>query len=159
MLIEFIRHPFGMLWSLCAAGLVGWMSWNLWKRRQRGLFRQPPDEPVFYDEKMVSGRSLKTWYTSLGRARNCLRLVVTSKELWITPVFPFSALAAPFDLDHRITLDRISSAKLRSSAFQRSLRITYRDQGGARNIVEVSPPDLDVFITILRARGVAVDAR
>ena len=54
-----------------------------WRRKQRNLF---PDEAkgVIYEEKMASGRSHKNWYSKLGGAKNCLRLVITDTELWIT---------------------------------------------------------------------------
>lgn len=133
------------------------MAWGIWKRNQRGLFRKPPDA-VLYEETMASGHSMKSWHLKLRGARNCLRLLISNTELWVTPIFPFSALAAFSDLDHRISLSKIQSITLQSSLFSKSLRISYQGSDNVEHKIEIMPRHIDRFIEVLKQRGLRVDA-
>ena len=64
-----------------------------------------------FEERWTSGNSHKSLYTRLGGASNCLCVTVTDEELWVAPHFPFSALAAHFDLDHRVRRDAITNVE------------------------------------------------
>lgn len=154
---EFIFEHFPLFFAFCVTWSVGWMGWGLWKRKQRGQFQQPPDG-ILYEEKMASGRSMKTWYTRLGGANNCLRLVITNSELWVTLIFPFSAMADRLDLEHRIALKAIKPVQLQSSFLRKSLRVSFQGQDHEEHTIEVTPRHMDRFASALRERGVPVDA-
>lgn len=151
---KFITDNFSIIFGICATWSFFFMACGLWKRRKRGLFPDGP-ENVAYEEKYASGRSLKNWYSKLGGARNCLRLVITDKELWITPIFPFSALSEMYDLDHRILLSSVKNVSTVSGLFTKSVLISYNDSVGANHQVEVTPKHFDNFVSCLN-RGVAV---
>jgi len=129
---------FGVLWS------IGSMGWGLWKRKQRGLFAEPPAN-VIYQERTASGRSHKNWFTMLGGASNCLRLVVTVTEIWVTPIFPFSSLGYKLDLDHRVALHNILEIAPGSGILRKSFLITYEDTLGSKHKVEISPRNAGKF--------------
>jgi len=141
---KLIFDNFAIFFAFCALWTIGGFAWMLWRRKKRNLF---PDEAkdVVYEERTASGRSHKNWYSKLGGAQNCLRLVITKTELWITPIFPFSALAGTFDLDHRIPLEKISSIDANKIMFKKSLLITYRDPKDEKRVVEVIPKDAEGF--------------
>jgi hypothetical protein len=42
-------------------------------------------------------------------ASNCLTVIVTDHEVWITSFFPFTTLLGMADLEHRIPRDRITN--------------------------------------------------
>ena len=64
-------------------------------------------EDIVYEERFASGASMKNILTKLGGAQYCLRLVVTRDLLWVTSWFPFSVIAAVYDLVHIIPLQSI----------------------------------------------------
>jgi hypothetical protein len=107
---QFVQNHFWLLYAASAAWCVIAMSYMLWRRRIRGPhFPDRRQVTVLYDEKWTSGRSLKSLFTRLCGANNCLRVTVTDQELWVTPHFPFSAFASKFDLDHRVRRGHIAN--------------------------------------------------
>ena len=155
---EFVFDHFNLFFAFCVAWPLGWMGWGLWRRRKRGLFRGPPDAPIIYEEKTASGRSLKSWYTKLAGANNCLRLLVSSTELWITPIFAFSALGEILDLDHRIGLRQIIWVEHKSGIVTKSLRISYVGTDNEQRIVEITPRNMTRFVEALGQIGIRVNA-
>src|SRR5437899_2356685 len=71
-------------------------------------------EAILFQERFASGHSLKNLLTRFGGASNCLRLVVTQDLVWVTSWFPFSLLAAFYDLEHVIPRNNIESVETTS---------------------------------------------
>lgn len=134
---------FGVIW------VVGWFTWLSWRRKKRGLFPADGPKDVVYEERMASGRSHKNWHCRIGGAQNCLRIVVTKSELWVTPIFPFSVLGSIFDLDHRVTLDKIQSVSQKSRMGRNSIMISFLDAAMGVHTIEVIPKDGDTFLKAL----------
>ncbi len=147
-LVNFLTENFYFFIALCFGWSIGAFSWLYWKRMKRGLFPKQDPTSILFEEKTASGRSHKNWYTKLGGAQNCLRILLTPKELWITPIFPFSALGGVFDLDHRIKRSDILSIESGSIWFRKSAIVTYRDDAGVSLKVEVVPKNLETFLEI-----------
>ena len=144
-----IFENFNTLFFFAVVWVVGWFAWLTWRRRKRGLFPTGTPEDVVYEEKTASGRSHKNWYCRIGGAQNCLRIVVTKSELWVTPIFPFSALAGIFDLDHRVMLDKIQSVSQKSGIGRNSILITFLDAAMEVKTIELTPRDSDTFLHAL----------
>lgn len=97
---------FGLLWVASA------MSFMLWRRSRRGPhFPRFADVILVFREEFASGHSDKSWLTRLGGAHNCLTVAVTDDEVWVKTLFPFSAFAGIYDLEHRIPRSAITSLK------------------------------------------------
>lgn len=117
---------------------------------------RPRFEPaeVVFQERFASGCSQKNILTQLGGARNCLRLVVTERVLWVTSWFPFSLLAPFYDLEHVIPLDAIVSVRRSSFFGKATLLLTYRDAGACGHTLMLLPRQPDAFI---RSLGVTIE--
>ena len=124
------------------------MTWLLWKRKQNTIFPSAPKN-VLHEEKTASGRSHKNWYSKLGGARNCLKLIITADELWVTPIFPFSALSSAFDLDHRINIKSIIDITESKLMLKKSIIIEYIDSSSNKIIIEVVPKNIHQFRRVL----------
>ena len=145
---KFIFDNFYAVFAFCAIWAFGGMAWELWKRKRRGLFGDAPRN-IIYEENNASGRSLKNWRTKWGGARNCLRLLISESELWVTPVFPFSALAESIDLDHRIPLVSIQEVNFDKGLLGTRCTLKYKDETGATHLLEVSPKKPEEFMAAL----------
>ena len=107
----------------------------------------PSKSDVVFEERNASGRSLKTWWTRLGRANNCLVVSVTHSMLVIRPFFPFNLMFLPeiFDLEHAIDLTEISNATKRPGAFRQKVLVEFR-QGSYEGGFELKLRDPDAFL-------------
>lgn len=139
-----IFSNFNLLFGFAAVWCIAWFSWLLWRRKKSGIFSDIPSN-VIYEEKTASGRSHKNWYSKIGGAKNCLRLLVTGDELWVTPISPFSALAETFDMNHRIKTDSIVDVIESKLILKKSLLIKYSDNSGGMHLVEVIPKNMQKF--------------
>ena len=83
---------------------------------------------VIYQERWASGCSKSTWFTRIGGAQNCLRVVVTQDELWIRPQLFLSLFAAQLDLCHRIRHSTIVDARLNGDD---ALELAYTTDDGS----------------------------
>ena len=107
-------------------------------------------EDIVYEERFASGASLKNILTKLGGARNCLRLVVTRDLLWVTSWFPFSVIAAVYDLVHVIPLQRISSVQTTRILGFESLILSYTDRAGRSHSLRLIPRNPARFLNALQ---------
>jgi hypothetical protein len=123
-------------------------------------FRAVRDRPRFeaadvvFQEWFASGCSQMNIITKLGGARNCLRLVVTKKFLWVTSWFPFSLIAPFYDMEHVIPLDAIVSVRHSRFVGRDTLLLTYLDSAGDTHTLRLLPKKPNDFITSL---GVKID--
>jgi hypothetical protein len=103
---------------------------------------------VLFEERFASGYSMKTLFTQLGGANNCLRLVVTKDRLWVTSWFPFSLITTFLDLEH--VIPRASISAVEAEANSGIVHLTYVDQSGSTHSLKLVPKD---SIGFLRALG------
>lgn len=106
---QFLTGVFPFLFVAAFVWVFGCIAFMLWRHKARGVrFPNRNDVNVLFEERWASGRSYKSLFTRFGGASNCLRVTVTEDELWVTLRFPFSAMAAQLDLEHRIPRDAIT---------------------------------------------------
>lgn len=86
------------------------LAFLLW-RRSRKSQNFPPlsNVTIVFRERFASGTSHSSWFTRFGGASNCLSVVVTDSELWITTFFPFKAIAGIYDLEHRVLTQSLTN--------------------------------------------------
>lgn len=111
--------------------------------RNRPIFAK---EEIVYQEFFASGASQKNLITKLGGANNCLRLLVTRDLLWVTSWFPFSVLAATYDLVHVIPLRSISSISPSRHFFSNTLLLSYTDEFGQVHSLRLIPKNPERFL-------------
>lgn len=104
---------------------------------------------IIYQEWFASGASRKNFITSIGGARNCLRLVVTRDTLWITSWFPFILFSPLFDLEHVINRTNIKSVERTSFLGQRCLVLAFSDRLEADRSLRLVPKNVEQFIAAL----------
>ncbi len=116
------------------------------------------NEDIVYQERFASGASQKNVLTKLGGARNCLRLVVTRDLLWVTSWFPFSVIAAVYDLAHIIPLKSISSVQPARFFGSDSLLLSYSDISGRSHTLRLIPKNRERFLTAIQFKPNRSDA-
>ena len=106
-----------------------------------GVLVAPPVKPadIIYQEWFASGYSRKNIFTRLGGAQNCLRLVVTKDLLWVTSWFPFSLLAALYDLEHVVPRNQILSVNPSRWFLIPSVLLVFRDAHGSQHTLSLYP--------------------
>lgn len=135
---KFIDAHFMQLWLLALVWAVSAFTFKyFWHRSKGRFFQDPPTSDVLFSEGFASGRSLKSWYTRLGGASNCLKVVLTHERLFVRPIFPFLILGPDFDLVHSVPLKDIESAVLNDRALIKNLRIKFRLKGGKSREIEI----------------------
>jgi hypothetical protein len=88
---------------------------------------------ILFEENFASGSSMKNFLTSVGGARNCLRLVATEDLLWITSWFPFSLLTTVCDLEHIVPLNRVTKVENIGD----EIHLDYSDENGLTRSLKV----------------------
>ena len=109
---------------------------------------------ILYQEWFASGSSLKNILTKLGGARGCLRLVVTKDWLWVTSWFPFSLIGPFYDLEHVISLNRITNIEPKQSFGRSVVRLTYADTNGESHSLRLIPKDGQSFLRAIETKRV-----
>ena len=106
----------------------GWVAASIWFRRANGksIIPQKPADAAFCED-WCSGRSLKSGFTRIGGARNCLLVYISDGQLVVTPRFPFTLMFLPelFGLDLRVSTASIASVEPAQHFFGRALRVTF----------------------------------
>ena len=140
---EFFAFP--IIW------LVLVISVSIIYRKRKAVSQIPFDETnLRFYENAVSGSSHKNILTRLGGARNCLKVSVNDKEVYIRPFFPFNLMFLPeiYDLEHRISKEQIVSLERRKGLIVRdSVLLTYSDSTGNQKIVELYIKHAEQFIS------------
>lgn len=92
----------------------------------KSLIPRAPEDAVFR-ESGCSGFSLRSWFTQLGGAGNCLLVYVQGDTLVVTPQFPFNLFffLKIYDLDRRVPLAMIASVSPQQIFFRRVLRLDF----------------------------------
>ncbi|MCZ6877421.1 MAG: hypothetical protein O7G29_04690 [Acidobacteria bacterium] len=155
---QFINEHFFTIWLISMAWPVGLVSWLFWRRHQRGaIFPEVPPQQIRFKERFASGWSHKNWRTRWLGAQNGLKIIVTDEELWVVPVFPFSALAELTDLEHRVRKDDITRVTERRHFFVRSFLIDFLDQEGQSHRVDLRPRRWRQFKAALGYVGISTE--
>ncbi len=130
---RFIENNFAILFLFALAWTFAWMAYFLWRRSKTGPKFPPVGEvTVLFRERFASGASHLSWMTRLGGASNCLSVILTDSELWITTFFPFTAFAGFYDLEHRISNQALTNVTQKG----RSITIDFdMPDGDRRRIV------------------------
>jgi hypothetical protein len=135
--------------------MVAWLVASFVIRRAKGkrLFA-PTSEAFLFSEKWASGRSLDTWWSKLGGARNCLFVAVARDKLVIQPHFPFTLgfLAEIYGLERQIPLDRVLKLSKKRSSFQDVLALEYSDELRSPREFELRLRNPDAFLRAVLGR-------
>ncbi len=142
-----------VLWPLWAILSLAFVAYVIKTRKERGanpVFPAISPNRILYQENFASGRSLEDGITRLGGARNCLKLVLTKDELWVTPWFFPALFAGPYDLVHRIPKQKVLSIREVSSFFRgRCVQIQFTRPNGKTCTLELAPRKVDDFLRVL----------
>jgi hypothetical protein len=104
----FIRDHRELWFGFCALWVCGCMAYMLWRRSHLGPHFPPISAVrVLFREDFASGRSYGLFWRR-GHAANCLIVVVTDDEVWVTTFFPFTAFVWFGGLEQRIPRDAIT---------------------------------------------------
>jgi len=151
-LVQFLNTHFLELWLLAISWVVVSFTFKyFWHRSKGRFFQDPPTSDVLYSEGYASGRSLKSWFTRLGGASNCLRVVLTHERLFVRPAFPFLILGPDFDLVHSVPLKNIESAIRKDRTLMKQISIRFRLADGATREIEITSKKSDQFESTLSA--------
>jgi hypothetical protein len=145
---------FAWLFAIAIVWNLIWFGRKWYLRNKRGsIFPKISPNEILFQEYTASGRSYKTWFTKLGGARNCLKLIVTPTELWVTSWFPFNLLVDEFDLEHRIPKSRITNLILAKSFLSKSFLIKFVTEAGSPRQLQIWPTNWKQFIEALDPDG------
>ncbi len=108
-IFRFIENNFAAFFLFALVWNVVGIAFLLRRRSKKGP-KFPPLETVnvVFRERFASGASHLSWITRLGGASNCLSVILTDSELWITTFFPFTAFAGYYDLEHRVSTQSLT---------------------------------------------------
>ena len=102
----------------------------------------------------ASGRSHRSWITSLGGASGVLVVQVTADELDIHPFPPFNWFFLPeiYGLECRVPLSSVRSAELRKGFFRKAVDVvmTTPERGDEKITLYLAYPE--EFLSALRER-------
>ena len=125
-------------------------AYKYFKYKSQGLFIvEPPAGSIIYRESSASGRSMKSARTRFGGVKNCLKLIITSDALLVTPVFPFSVLGPDVDLIHSVPLKRIKSIDGNADDSKGTIRIRFELKDGTERDIDLKSKNSQVFIEAL----------
>lgn len=142
----------GSNFDLLFAFFIAWFLFLLiasivYRKVRRKKVLIPARHEVVFEERGASGRSLRTWWTRLGGAYNCLVVSVTRSRLVVRPIFPFTLLFLPevYDLEHSIGLTEITNINIQSGVF-RQLAVVEFQEGQQLRRIEFTLRDSDGFL-------------
>ncbi len=112
------------------------------KESKRTNFGMPPGvRDILYVSSRSSGRSLKSWRTRWGAAKNCLKIVVTHDFLYTGVPDPLlRTVTKKYDLEHQIPKPSIEEVEIRWHFLSRKcVYIRYHDDQGGVHELELWP--------------------
>lgn len=145
------EYIFAISWIWVVGLLLA--SFLVRRAKEKALFA-PTSQPFSFSEKWASGRSLDTWWSKLGGARNCLFVGVANEKVIIQPHFPFTLGFLPevYGLDQRIPLPRILRLVRKRSYFQNIVALEFSDELGPSRAFELKLRNPDGFINAVQSR-------
>jgi hypothetical protein len=142
--------------ALAVVWVGGWLLASILVRRARGKVSFAPTSESFrFSEKWASGRSLDTWWSKLGGARNCLFVAVGNDKLSIQPHFPFSLGFLPeiYGLEQEIPLSRVVRVTKRKTLFQSIITVEYFDEIRKLRSFELRLRNADGFLNVVQGHA------
>ena len=136
-LFQWLETNFDLLFAFFIAWFLFWLIVSFVYRKVRGeKVSIPAKHEVVFEERGASGRSLRTWWTRLGGASNCLVVSVPRSRLVVRPIFPFTLLFLPeiYDLEHSINLTEITNVDIQSGVFRQLAVVEFRKRQQLRRI-------------------------
>lgn len=143
---QLLNENFMNLFGFCAS----WVACSsvvlfFWVKHKGPKFPPRSSVTIRFEEKMASGRSHKSLLTRLGGARNCLNVIITGDELWITVMFPFNLIAYFYDGLQRIPLPLVRGASMSG----RNVLVAYQRPDGTVGEYELQLKQPELFLTVL----------
>lgn len=150
-MIEWIFKNQILYFIITLIWLLFWIAFSIYYRKKKGkLIFGDPNVPILFKENTGSGNSNKNILTKIGGARNCLKVILSDKQLIITPFFPFNLMLMPeiFDLEHFIIYDDILEIR---KGFLNSTNILFKLNGESREI-SLRLRQKEKFLSILKTK-------
>jgi hypothetical protein len=132
--------------------VVAWVAGTAMYRAGRGkLFPRTPPDAVF-SESWTSGRSERNFLTSLGGARNCLRVVLTPERLAIDAEFPFNLVPVEllYDNVQDIPVSAIGRVSERDGLLGRTVVVDFDRLDGRPSRYSLRLRSPDAFISAVK---------
>ena len=104
---------------------------------------------IVYQEWFASGHSEASFLTRVGGARNCLRLIVTSKYLMVTSWFPFSLFSAFYDLEHVIPLKAITQVEQKRISGEDHFLLSCQEGQSRNRKISLTPRKRERFLAAI----------
>jgi hypothetical protein len=105
---------------------------------------------ILYQEWFASGHSTRNILTRLGRAKNCVRVVITKDLIWVTSWFPFSIFAPFYDMEHVIPLDWITEVEQKRGFLSSGIRLKYVDANGSTRSLKLALRNEQRFLQAIK---------
>jgi len=142
---HFLEQCFFHFFLVAVIWNVIFFGYFYYKRRQRyPLFPDEAEVTILHKENMASGRSHKSIFTKFGGAQNCLKIIVTNDELWVTSWFPFLLLVDKIDLEHRIPKTSILKVDEKKKFWRTVFEISF-NSGDKNEMIEIIPKYKEQF--------------
>ena len=129
------------LWFVLAAGMMTFVYWRSRANQDHNACLQTlASASALYSDSFCSGRSLKSFLTRYGGARNCLKVVVTRDDLFVlAPIRFLVYFTEKFDLEHSIAKKSITQFTTFYVMRLPGYRVTYVSQSGEVRTIELWP--------------------
>lgn len=129
-----IQENFIAFMIICTAWPLLLGTFLFFRRKQKGeIFPDEETVKILHKECFASGK--KT--SGLGHSNNCLKIVVTTNEVWITSWFPFNLFIGLLGLEHRIPQETIICITTPKSIRGNLFRIEFKDPNGVIKSLDI----------------------
>jgi hypothetical protein len=134
-------NTFLVIWFTLTAGMVIFVYWRgKSNQAHNAVLNTLAGASALYSDSFCSGRSLKSFRTRFGGARNCLKVVVTQDDLFVlAPIRFLVFFTEKFDLEHAIAKRSITQFSMFRVMRQPGYRVTYISQSGEVRTIELWP--------------------
>lgn len=148
--MDFIFDNFIIIWLCCLFWAVGSITFLHYSNKKKGLYFQDPESSnVIYSESSASGKSNKSFFSKIGGASNCLKIIITSNHLFVRPIFPILIFGPKFDLIHKIPISQIQNIEKEKGSLKNSIYIEFSDGNmSIQKLSIVSKNTEDLFATL-----------
>ena len=146
----FDKHLF-QFFILSFAWVILFFGYRLIMRKRKGsIFPDISKQHIIYRENFASGKLLSAKLK--GGASNCLKLIVTDKEIWTTSFFPFTAIIDMFGLENRIYKVNLVSCEENKTILGKSVILTFKDDKNKTNKLEIFSKNHQLFIDAIKSK-------
>ncbi len=141
-------------YSLNSGLLILFFFASLWFIRLLYGIRFPAKESVhiLHQDSFASGATSRRYLIFQAGGAYCLKITISTEEIWVSTWFPFTSIIELCGLEHRILLRDIVNVNVVRKWFQKQIKLTYQIQKGELTIY-LMPRDLQVFYRALDHDG------